>query len=271
VAEKLQAPSEEEGGATVLEEEQGGADTDTNDGGTAEANPIEALATELGWAPKDQFRGNPDDWKPADEFIRAGREIQRNLSRDLRGVKETVANMSRTSAALLEQQLERQRAELEARFTSAVEEGDPEAARAARTQIDRLEASAPTAQAPAPEGQQFAEKHSSWFGKDREATAYAANRCDHYAKMGLSPARQLAAVEQDMKPLFPELFPAPAKQPPVVAAPGSRTAATSGRKKSFHDLPAEAQKVAKDMAERTGIKIEDYVSNYFAQPERKVG
>lgn len=266
MADEETALVEEGEGATPLEEE---GQTTTAVEEEAQPDPVASLATELGWVPKDQFRGE-SEWVPADEFIRKGRDIQRNLSRDLREVRSTVENMSRTSAALLEQQLERQRTELEARFNAAVEEGDPEAARAVRGQIDKLE-TAPQAKAPPPEALAFVEKHSSWFNKDPDATAYARARCDHYAAMGMSPTGQLAAAERDVKDMFPTLFPAPTKAAAAVAAPASRTAGNSGRQKSFHDLPTEAQAVAKDMVERCGIKMEDYVANYFAKPERKVG
>lgn len=248
--------------AAVIEHDDGAA----NDA----PDPIEALASKMGWAPKDQFRGNAEDWKPADEFIIAGKDIQRNLSRDLRELKSTVSNMSRTSATLLEQQLEQRRAELEAQFNDAVESGDTQAARHVTTKIAELQQQQPpTANDPAVEG--FMQKHAAWFNKDPEATNYAVSRADHYARQGLSAARQLAAVEQDMRGVFPDLFPAPAKPAPRVAQPGSRAAASSARGKSLHDLPSEAQAVARDMHERLGIPIETYVKNWFNQPERKVG
>lgn len=245
-----------------------------DEGGDNDApDPIADLATELGWVPKAQFRGNADDWKPADEFIRAGRDIQRNLSRDLRDVKTTVATMARTSAAIMEDRLRAQREELEGRFDQAVESGDTEAARAARTQLARLETEAPATVAPppTPEGQNFAQKHAVWFNKDQEATNYALARADHYAKQGLAGARQLAAVEKDMKDVFPDLFPAPAKQPAAVHRPSSRSATASNRAKTFHDLPREAQEVARGMVDRGVLpNTEAYVKSYF-ENERKVG
>lgn len=236
----------------------------------AEANPVEALASELGWAPKERFKGDPERWKPADEFIRAGRDIQRGLSRDLQDLRGTVDTMSRTSAALLEQQLAAQRAELESRFDAAVENGDGQAARQAREQIDRIEQARPVSpQAPDPAGRSFVERHASWWGKDTEATNYALQRADHYAKMGIAGDRQTKAVEQDMRGIFPDLFPAPAKAPPSVSAPPSRTAAPASRAKGFHDLPQEAQRVARDMKERGVIPdVDAYVKNYFAEKAR---
>lgn len=35
----------------------------------------EAKAREMGWVPKEEFRGNPDMWRPADEYVRRGEEI----------------------------------------------------------------------------------------------------------------------------------------------------------------------------------------------------
>lgn len=247
---------------------------DRAEGGDTPPDPIEELAKELRWVPRDQFRGNPEDWKPADEFIRAGRDIQQKVSRELKEVRATVENMSRTSAAVLEQQLAQKKEELEARYTEAVEAGDPNAARQIDRKIASLEAQAPAYTGPpTDEGQRFAERNASWYGKDQEATRYAVVRAQHYADQGVvNPARQLAAVEKDMRELFPELFPKPAKPAPSVAQPTSRTATTSARKKSLHDLPAEAQAVARDMVERGVIPNTDiYVTNYFNQPERKVG
>jgi len=246
----------EEGVETVIEEVQ-----------EEVQGPVEALAAKAGWTPKDQWHGDPDKWRPADEFLIVGKERMGSVSKELKTVREQMDHMARTSAALLEQQVAEKRAEFEARFDTAVEEGDREAARQARTQIDNLA----VPQAPVPEGRNFAEKHSKWFGVDQEATAFAANRCDHYAKMGLSHARQLQAVENEMKPLFPDLFPPPAKAAATVAPPAGRTA-TAGSRESFHHMPKVAQDTAKDMVERGVIPNTDaYVKNWFEQQKRKVG
>ena len=234
-------------------------------------DPVAKLASEMGWAPKELYRGPPEDWKPADEFIRAGRDITRAVSKKLKTVEETLENVSRTSATLLEQQLAERDAYWANKKREAIDAGDYEAVEHADQKRAEIKQQLPaqTAQSLPPEAQAFVEKHSSWFNKDTEATAYATNRAEFYAKQGLSPARQLAAVEQDMKGVFPDLFPAPAKPAPTVARPASRTATTSSRTKSFHDLPAEAQAVARDMHDRLGIPLETYVTNYFNQ--RKVG
>lgn len=258
--------------APGAEETQGDVAVATEAEGQEDENPVEVIASKLGWAPKEQFRGNPEDWKPADEFIIAGKDIQRSMSRELKELKSTVTNISRTSATLLEQQLAERMAAVEQQRREAIDLGDHEAVERADQQRQQIQRQMPTPQVVDPAGQSFAEKHAGWFNKDPEATNYAFRRAQFYADQGLSSARQLAAVEQDMKGIFPDLFPAPAKPAPSVARPASRSAVTSNRGKSLHDLPAEAQAVARDMVARGVIpNTEVYVTNWFNQPERKVG
>lgn len=257
------APGDDEQLAVVEGGEAVADDTPTN--------PVEALASEMGWAPKDQFRGDPEDWKPADQFIRAGKDIQRNMSRELKELKSTVTNISRTSATLLEQQLAERDAYWRQQRQEAIDAGDHAAVDHADAQRQKIQQQAPVVQAPLdPAAESFTQKHAGWWEKDIEATKYAINRAQHYADQGLSSARQLAAVEQDMKGIFPDLFPAPPKPAPSVARPASRSAATTNRSKSLHDLPAEAQAVARDMVARGVIpNTEVYVANWFNQPERR--
>ena len=49
------------------------------------------IAAELGWKPQDQWTGDPDKWKPADQFIRDGRDIQQTTARELAELMDEVA------------------------------------------------------------------------------------------------------------------------------------------------------------------------------------
>jgi hypothetical protein len=230
-----------------------------------EPSPYDALAGEMGWVPKDQFRGNPDDWKPADEFIRAGRDIQRNLSRELKEVRGTLDKVGQTTEAILADKLAERDAYWASQRVEAIKDGDVEAVERIDQTRQQLRQQMPGVQpAPTPEGKSFADKHSNWFGKDTEATEYATKRCLHYAEMGLSHTRQLAAVEKDMKDLFPDLFPEqkPGRNAPMVNTSNSRSAGPSNRKKGFSDLTPAEQKVARDMAERGVIPDVDAYAKY---------
>ncbi|MES2904544.1 MAG: hypothetical protein V4696_10200 [Pseudomonadota bacterium] len=228
-------------------------------------DPVAELAAEMGWAPKDQFKGDPEKWRDAPEFIRAGKDINRSLARDLKDVRSTVENMARTSTSLFEQQMKAEREKLEAQFNAAVDEGDHNEAFKLSREIDRV--AAPKPSGPLPEAEAFAERNK-WFASDPLARQLAIETSDRLAKQGYSTADQLEQAERAVRKQFPEHFPAPPK-PQARVGEGARTASTS-RKQGFADLPVAAQKVARDMNDRLGISLDTYAANYFAN-ERKVG
>jgi hypothetical protein len=233
-------------------------------------DPVAEIASELGWVPKEQFRGNPDEWKPAKDFIRAGKDIQKTTRRELKEVRSIVENMSRTHAALFEQQLAEKDAYWQGKLRESVDAGDLEGVEHAAQQRQKLQQAHPSQSVP-PETAEFLRRNDAWFDKDPLATQRAREVVDAYAKAKRSPAEQLEAAERQVRKEFPELFPQPAKAPPSVAQPPSRAASATSRAKGFHDMPKPFQDAAREMVERGAIPNTDvYVANYFKQ-QRKVG
>lgn len=242
-----------------------------------ELSEVEQLASEMGWTPKDQWTKDESDWKPAKDFLIATKDINRSLSRDVKDLKKQVDRISSTSAAMTERAIAEARSKWEAQLDQAVDDGDKEAVKKANAELAKLDkAVTPDL---APEGQDFAEKHASWFGKDTEATNYAVNRAGYYADQGLSPARQLKAVEKDMREMFPDLL-EPEKQPqkpqPSVAAPTTRAARPAPREKGYATLPPEARKACdawvKANAHRGAYATKDtWASSYYEDQEAANG
>lgn len=242
-------------------------DSDDQNVRTEEESPLEGIAREIGWTPKDQFKGDPEKWKPAEEYIRASKDINKSLSKDVRELRSTVENMSRTSATLLQQQLADRDAYWASQRAAAVEEGDNNAADYADQQRAAVQQEYARTMRPTitNEAAEFAERNRAWFQKDPLATRRAFEVTEAYAQSGAPAHEQLAAAERQIRKEFPELF-SSAKQPPSVNGSGGRTAGVSGRKKGFHDMPAEAQAVAKDMVNRGSIPdTDEYVRHYFAE------
>lgn len=232
-------------------------------------DPIASLASEMGWVPKEQFKGNPEQWRDATTFIRTGKDIQKSLARELKEVRSTVDNMARTSTTLFEQQMRAEREKLQARYVAAVDDGDHQQAFELSREIDKV-SQAPKPAGPPPEAEAFVEKHSAWFGKDPLATQLAQDVSDRLAKQGYSVADQLAQAERAVRKEYPEHFPAPAKPQARVGEP-QRTTSTS-RKRGFADMPAAAQQVAREMAEKyPNITTEIYAANYFADQAKAQG
>lgn len=221
-----------------------------------ELSEVEQIAAELGWKPETDWKGDKAEWRPAADFMRSKAEVGRSLKKVVRGLEKQVDGISRASAAMTDRAITDARKQWEAEHDRAVDEGDKDAAKVAVRELAKLEQQTPPEP---PEARDFAERHASWYKKDAEATGYAVNRAQYYADQGLSPARQLAAVEKDMRQLFPDLFDepeakAPAKTPPSVGTP-QRTARPTAREKGYATLPPEARKACDAYVGRNGTRF----------------
>ena len=274
--------------ATNVEELTGGAPEDGEQSGAAEQRPeqheqeaeagggqsltVEDLAADMGWTPKDKWTGPPEQWKPADAFIRDGREIQRSTARELRDLRSTLDVMSRTTADIMADRLEAQRRELTERYNQQVDEGDAAEAFKTSQELLRLEqrAAQPIRQ-PSTAGQEFAQRHASWFNKDPVATQRAVDICNDLAAKGFDQEAQLRAAERTVRAEYPEYFKDEAngttqRTPPTVARPGGhRGGPTNGTKRGYADMPAEARKVADGMVERGLIPNREAYSERYWQ------
>lgn len=218
---------------------------------------LEDIASTMGWSPKDNWRGDPDEWKPAGAFLQKTAEINRNLSSSVRSLESKLDNLSRTSARITEMQVEKARDEILADRQRAFDEGDTEAFNNADKKLQTLDVPVPQVEDP-PEVQNFRQRNT-WFGQNEEASRLAVSTSDEYAKKGLSPAKQLEMAEREVKKVFPELFPAKAKPAPL-NKPGARSQA---QPKGFtmSTLPAEARKMADDYAKK-GLSNEEFLKAY---------
>lgn len=235
-----------------------------------EAPSIEDLASEQGWMPKEKFKGPEGDWKPAHEFLRAGKDIQRNLSRELKDVRSTLDTVAKTSAAVLQERLAEQRADLTREYQKAVDSGDHDAAWQAANGIIKIDSTAQnvgaTRPAPPAEAVEWSQRNQR-VAKDPAAMQRAVELCEPYAKANWPAGQQLAAIEPKLRMEFPHLFDANDGKPPPGGSgfTGSRMNGTQKRGQTAADLPKEAREIAKDMVDRGLIKTEDdYARNYFA-------
>jgi hypothetical protein len=230
-------------------------------------DPYEDLAREAGWSPKEEWKGDPAQWRDPREFIKYGMKRSRESADELRGLKQSVNQIGKTAEVLQRRAVEEARREAEERFANAVENKDHEGARAAREEISRIEA--PLQADPAVEVTDFMSRNGSWFGSNRAATALAQSITADLAARGVTPAEQLRQAEEAVKADFPQLFGqarTPAKQPASVNAPDTRAAQPRARAKGFADLPAEAQRAGQDFLKRGMVKtLDDYAKVYLEE------
>jgi hypothetical protein len=105
-----------------------------------------AKARDMGWVPQNEWRGSPDAWRPADQFVKRGEEVlpivRSNLERERRKVQDLEKSTKEQMAALqadfdkrsarlekmtgiaLQNQRERMWGEFEEKKRSAVADGN---------------------------------------------------------------------------------------------------------------------------------------------------
>lgn len=277
-----------------------GADTDPNapdpnaqppgeggepEGGEGAADdtpePLKELAREMGWTPREEYSGPPEAYKDARQFIRDGRDIQRETSRELKSLRQTVETIGRTSAAIVEQTVEQRVNALGQQYQQAVDDGDANKAFKLSAEIQRTLADKPAAPSgPSPAAQSFAEKNGSWFQKDPLATALAIEVTNRLASQGYPEQAQLDAAEREVRRVYPHVISGQrngTKPQAGVNTPGGRAPHNNGgRAKGFGDMPPEARRIAEDMAAKPQLSLGDpdafrkrYAENYWREAERK--
>lgn len=211
--------------------------------GGAAPEEAETRARVMGWKPKEQFKGDPDKWVPADEFLDRGiaspaimaerlafmgdrlarqeRDNQHLSGRfdEAIGTINTMTTMLRTSE---KRQYDRAKAELEAQREKAVEVGDTATFRRLDTEVRELEKAAPVTMAPPsaatptngraasadnPAVQAFY-RRNPWYSKDpvltQEADIIHTGLVN--ARPDMTVEQNLAEVERRLRTYFPDRF-----------------------------------------------------------------
>jgi len=227
--------------------------------GEASAPDLESLARDMGWRPKEDWKGDDSGWRDAGEFVKHTVDANRTLKRELGEVKDVVKGLSKTNERILERELAKQRKALERQFAEAVDANDPTAARQVSAQIDALDRT--------PAQTDYKSKFKAdnpWFGENKKATAYAVTMAGVAAEEGKDPDAQLAFAAAEVKEKFPELFDKPAERrtPPSVEG-GSRSSPPA--KKTYPPAVLQAAKAAVDRGRA------DSVAEYCSMYDKEMG
>lgn len=207
-----------------------GAETEAPD----PAEVMRSIAAEGGWSPKEKWKGDPEAWRDAPDFLR-------KTNGALKASRKQIDAVTRMAATQVERIQAQAMADAEAKIAAAAEAGDADLAREGAADLKRAHAK------PDPEVVSFAAKHP-WFDPqtgDSEARAVALAAAEKSFKLGGSAADQVAAAEQATRKRFPELFEdgdAPEaeiarRQPPAVQG-GQRSATGAPRERGVAELPA---------------------------------
>lgn len=225
--------------------------------GEASAPDLESLARDMGWRPKEDWKGDDSGWRDAGEFVKHTVDANRTLKRELGEVKDVVKGLSKTNERILERELAKQRKALERQFAEAVDANDPTAARQVSAQIDALDRT--------PVQQDYKARFKAdnpWFGVDTEASAYATAMAGVAASEGKDPEAQLAYASEKVRKRFPELFDKPATQRNAPSVEGGQRGAPPPKK----TYPPAVLTAARQAVERKRAdSVQEYLAMYDAE------
>ena len=245
----------------------------------------------MGWVDKDQFRGDPDKWRPADEFIARADELMpimrsqmrkyedtiSSLQTELKGTRETVEKIVKVSEKTSEMAYERALSDIRKRQLDAVAAGDTQQWLNLEDEKSKL---------PRPEPVEFAPKQpphttdqqnplftkwhtdNEWYLSDPAMTRYANAYAAENQNPNIPYMTWLDMVGEAVKEAFPHKFQNPNRAKPAAVDGGAQRGAVPGKPKSkgYNDLPVDAKRLCDKYVSSGLYKTkEDYVKVYFEE------
>ena len=243
-----------------------------------EGRDWEAEAKKEGWAPIEHWKGNPDDFKSAEQFVKDGEKIPAILKSKIERKDEDIAQLKAQQTELrqttkqfkdfMDNSLQRERKEkdklkreLEAVRKQAVTDGDGEAFDRADRQLEELK-EAPTQETNGldPLAQSWLEENS-WYASNDTLGAFADGLSERLMAQGYTGKAYFDELTKRTQEAFPDEFGNKNRKKPNAVE--STTEPVKSSEQTFDNLPAEAKAAyasfAKDIE---GFSKEDYVANY---------
>lgn len=284
------------------EQQSEAVEHDVDEGGDDRAQ-VEQRARDLGWASQDRWRGDPEAWKDAPEFLEVGEHLlsvsrgnvqrleerleseRRERAQEAESWQQRFERLERMNNIAMDRQREQIVAQFESRKRQAAEVGDMDEYERAHTQqqeqLQDLEAQTKEAAPKEPEKPQngvsaadqrtFDEwsAQNRWYSEDMRLKGLAEGIFNEvegempYASFG----DKLTEVTARIKEAMPDKFGARRSAANAVE-PGSRMTSPSKSGKMWSKLPPEAKDAGEKFIKQGLFKDqESYAKDYFAQDD----
>jgi hypothetical protein len=245
-------------------------------------------ATKWGWAPKEKWRGDPNDWVDPEQFvekfvpaIRANKQSHKELREELEQTKrlakesmEILKKHQEETLAKKDSEYQEAISKLKASRNESIRNGEDDEAGKIEEQIEALNAERGKLKEKPEvkvdnqpnEALQTWVQDNKWFADDPDLREYALDYAEKLTREGKNPGGQalLELLGEKAKKMFPHKFEAASKnRPNAVEGAGKPVTTRSG--KTASDLPPEHRKMMKEMVDAGYITEESYLKNYTWQ------
>ncbi len=184
----------------------------------------EQRAMDSGWVPKDQWEGDPEQWRPAKEFLDRGDLFKKidDQNRTVKELKRALDDMKAHHSKVRETEYAHALATLKAQKQVALEEGDAAKVIQLEDKIDLVKDEQKSLRAEPAQSQEaqvapeFTEwtNRNKWYENNQPMRAYADALGRDLAYKGLAPKEVLKEVERQVKMEFPNKFTNPNRDKP---------------------------------------------------------
>jgi len=247
---------------------------------------VEVKAREMGWAPKEEFRGDPEKWIDAETFVKRGEELMpllkannKRLSDDLNAVRselretkdllkasaESIEALKEFNSNIVRREAKEKQKELKEALVEAKREGDVEKEVEITEQLQEHTAALKDAEKKAGNGEGKPKessaddytqnpdwkawvKENEWFSRDKRKTALALGIADDLKSNPETANLTGKAFLDKVSEEVEKIFGGPRTGLDKVEGGGRGTSKGGG--KSFADLPEEARQACERQAER---------------------
>lgn len=274
-----------------------GEEESTSQNPELQREQVETRARSKGWKPLEEWRGSPDDWVDAKEYVGRQKlfdridELKGEIGRQSRKFESDLGTITSHFEKMRQADYERAREELKAQLKEARRSDDPDAQEVVEAKLEKLEEDKKAADAerqqaksapkgPTPEFQKW-QTDNTWFGENQEMTQEAIAIGTGYAALHpeLPQERVLQHVSTRMKKLYPEEFEGQEElvqqtsikrsAPSVEGGDGRRSVSTTkkGKGLTVADLSDEERQIMKVLLKRGALKAKA-AKNKVSQEEQ---
>lgn len=255
------------------------AEIKSTEGGTEQQDEIKEVkltATEekamaAGWVPQDEWEGDPDQWRPAKEFLDRGELFKKieDQNRTVKELKRALEDMKQHHSKVREVEYQRALTALKNQKREALENGDADAVVRLDDQIDlvreeqtKLQKQPQTVEVDTvnPELAAWIEKNK-WYDTDRAMKAFADDLGRELSLRGQPPSEILKEVERQVKQEFSHKFRNPNRDKPN-AVEGSSGKGTKA--KDTFVLTDEEKQIMERFVRTGAITREKYIEDLKA-------
>lgn len=234
----------------------------------AEPTQVELRAMEEGWVPQDQWEGDPDQWRPAKEFLDRGELFKKieDQNRTIKEFKKALQDLQSHHTKVREVEYARALNALKQQKKEALESGDADSVIKIDDQIDLVKTEQQNLKRQ-PAQQEFEEPNpeftnwvdrNKWYETDKAMKAYADSIGTDLAMAGNSPSEVLKKVEQLVKQEFTRKFKNPNRDKPG-SVEGSTNKGSKAGSDSYSLSDDERRVMQRFIRTIPGFSEKDYI------------